>query len=356
MNKAKIISMINYKGGVGKTTSTFNLACGLSFLASKKVLMIDLDPQCSLTNTCLESYKRKNNKYDFDITCLDIDQTINHVFKEYLKDARLRRGVNIDLDRLILKNFYKGDGSKDYEIDLIPATMFDYSNQKYAMGLDDLQIEIASNITGTTTNLFHATFLSQFFCDFGIDKMYDFIIFDCPPANNITTQNALVVSDYILIPTIMDSMSSNGIIHLYNLINETIFGKLNESYNHEKNEYKDIEQTEYFNYIRKGAPKLLGIFETLRKPSVNVDNIKLRIEKNEKLKDKYFKEITIYNLVEVSKKIGNGLSVFSKGEINTTSQNRPDFEYAKLVVKVLQGTDTDFNIDDLNYIYKNSYM
>ena len=257
---------------------------------------------------------------------------------------------------MILKDFYRGDRDTTYEIDLIAATMFDYSNQKYAMGLDDLQIEIACNVIGRTTNLFHATFLSKFFCDFGIDKMYDFIIFDCPPANNITTQNALVVSDYILIPTIMDSMSSNGIIHLYNLINETIFGKLNESYNYEKELDDDIEKTEYFNYIRKGAPELLGIFETLRKPSVNVDNIKLRISQNEKLKDKYFKDITIHNLVEVSKKIGNGLSVFSKGEINTTSYNRPDLAYAKLVVKVLQGTNSDFNRDELNHIYKNLYM
>ena len=109
MKKAKTICMINYKGGVGKTTSTFNLSCGLSYLADKKVLMIDLDPQCSLTNTCLESYKRKTNNYNFDITCLDIDQTINHVFKEYLKDSIRRTGVNIDLDRLILKDFYKGD-------------------------------------------------------------------------------------------------------------------------------------------------------------------------------------------------------------------------------------------------------
>lgn len=58
MKKARIISMINYKGGVGKTTSALNTACGFAYLADKKLLIIDLDPQYSLTNTCLKSYKR----------------------------------------------------------------------------------------------------------------------------------------------------------------------------------------------------------------------------------------------------------------------------------------------------------
>ena len=50
MGKATTITMINYKGGVGKTTSVYNLCAGLNFLCDKRVLMIDLDPQCSLTN------------------------------------------------------------------------------------------------------------------------------------------------------------------------------------------------------------------------------------------------------------------------------------------------------------------
>lgn len=346
MSKAVVISMINYKWGVGKTTSTFNLACGLAYLANKKVLIIDLDPQCSLTNTCLESYKRKTQDYDYDITALDIDQTINHVFKEYLKEHRLRCDVNIDLERLILKSFYSGEYNINYPIDLIPATMFDYSNQKYAMGLDDLQIEIASNVTGTTTNLFHATFLAKFFADYDIEDKYDFIIFDCPPANNITTQNALVVSDYILIPTIMDSMSSNGIAHLYNLINETIFGKLKQSYRLEKEMNSNIEQAKYFRYIRKGAPQLLGIFETLRKKNVNVDNVKSRIYQNKSLSQKYYDNFVIHNIVEVSKKIGKGYSVFSKGDYNSQATTRPDIEYAKLTKRVLDESKSDYCMSD----------
>ena len=56
MGKAKIISIINYKGGVGKTVSAFNIAAGLNFLNGHSVLLIDLDPQCSLSRVCLRAY------------------------------------------------------------------------------------------------------------------------------------------------------------------------------------------------------------------------------------------------------------------------------------------------------------
>ena len=49
MGKAKIISIINYKGGVGKTVSAFNIAAGLNFLNQNSVLLIDLDPQGNAT-------------------------------------------------------------------------------------------------------------------------------------------------------------------------------------------------------------------------------------------------------------------------------------------------------------------
>ena len=50
---AKVISFINYKGGVGKTTTTFHVGCGLAmFEPNKKVLLIDADPQTNLTFLC----------------------------------------------------------------------------------------------------------------------------------------------------------------------------------------------------------------------------------------------------------------------------------------------------------------
>lgn len=53
MARAKVISVINYKGGVGKTTTTYHLGCSLAQHFNKKVLLIDIDPQTNLTFLCV---------------------------------------------------------------------------------------------------------------------------------------------------------------------------------------------------------------------------------------------------------------------------------------------------------------
>ena len=59
---AKVISFINYKGGVGKTTSTYHIGCALAGLHNKRVLMIDIDPQTNLTFLCAPVEKWKKFK------------------------------------------------------------------------------------------------------------------------------------------------------------------------------------------------------------------------------------------------------------------------------------------------------
>ena len=57
---AKVISFINYKGGVGKTTTTFHIGCALAmFEPKKKVLLIDADPQTNLTFLCCDDTRWK---------------------------------------------------------------------------------------------------------------------------------------------------------------------------------------------------------------------------------------------------------------------------------------------------------
>ena len=63
MKIEKTIAIYNFKGGVGKTTSAYNLACGWS--KKYKVLVIDCDPQCNLTNTILPNHKGKNSVYAY---------------------------------------------------------------------------------------------------------------------------------------------------------------------------------------------------------------------------------------------------------------------------------------------------
>ncbi|MFH0765863.1 MAG: ParA family protein, partial [Calditrichota bacterium] len=63
--QATIVSFINYKGGVGKTTTTYHVGCSLAYHHKKKVLMIDIDPQTNLTFLCAphdrwEVFKKKH--------------------------------------------------------------------------------------------------------------------------------------------------------------------------------------------------------------------------------------------------------------------------------------------------------
>ena len=75
----KVISFINYKGGVGKTTTTYHVGCSLALFHGKRVLLIDVDPQANLTFLCAtpgrwETFKRVNG-------------TIADLFNAYLKDS-----------------------------------------------------------------------------------------------------------------------------------------------------------------------------------------------------------------------------------------------------------------------------
>src|SRR5262245_28118448 len=64
MTRAKVISFINYKGGVGKTTSTYHVGCWLAQNHEQRVLLIDIDPQTNLTFLCtsIEKWERRKER------------------------------------------------------------------------------------------------------------------------------------------------------------------------------------------------------------------------------------------------------------------------------------------------------
>ncbi len=325
---AKVISVINYKGGVGKTASTFNIGTGINFLTGAKVLLVDIDPQCSLTNICLKTYSRLRGA-EIKLENLDTSQTINHVIKRYLVEANLNIHADLNLDDLIIRRFYKGERCNPEHLDLIAATMFDSSDTNYQKGLDDLEIEMAAQHVGKETWLRQLSIFTKFFEDTKINEAYDFIIFDCPPANNLITQNALVVSDYYLIPTIMDDMSANGIDHLHSLIQNTIFGQLQNKYGKLFDQNHNVP---YFKHFTKGSAELLGIFETLKKSNTDTSSSRDAIEAAPEFRDKLLSEV-IYHHIATARSIGQGYSVFS---VNVNRNNySPHLSYGKLVFDIL---------------------
>lgn len=324
---AKIISIINYKGGVGKTTTTYNLGVAMTYLSNKKVLLIDLDPQCSLSTICLKSYVKKINK---PITLKDIDsnQTLNYVIKQYLLESKLRISTKIDTEKVIYSDFYCGYRNDILKgLDFIPTTMFDYSESQYPEGLDTLEIKTIMQSSGRDMEITRHSIFAKFFKDYGLIDKYDFILFDCPPANSIMTQNALAVSDYYLIPTIMDDLSTNGIIHLHYLVQETIFKQLFKNMISAK---LSIGQGSYFDVIKNTPPKLLGIFETFRKGNTSTDLVKRTIDNT--FKDKIFKS-ELKHLKSVSDALSRGTSVFSE---NIHGEKYPDTAFGDLLREIYE--------------------
>lgn len=324
---AKVISIINYKGGVAKTSSTYNIAFGLSFLNNHKVLIIDLDPQCSLSTICMKALSETTGRL-MNVSDLRPEQTINSVIKDYLISGE--NNPNINLNTLITKDFYKRKCGEIFSgVHFIPATMYEKVDSNHDKGLDDLEIDIIRNYANKVSSLDLVTIFSKFFVDTKINEEYDFILFDCPPANNLITQNALLVSDYYLIPTIMDDMSSNGINHLINVVDNTVYQSI---YNNNKRIIDHAPEGSYLNFLKK-KPELLGIFETLRKTQVRY-NKRYLIEGEEKFKAKLFDEI-IYHHKPTADAISEGKTCFSVNINSKKPKYSPHKKYGDLVLSIL---------------------
>jgi chromosome partitioning protein len=94
--------------------------------------------------------------------------------------------------------------------------------------LDDTEIDLASTTYGNAnlSDWEKRTLLASWLDGVDADKTYDYVIFDCPPATKIVSQNALAASDCYVIPVIPDDLSSRGVTHFRNLVQEKIDGKL----------------------------------------------------------------------------------------------------------------------------------
>lgn len=159
----KVISVVNQKGGVAKTTTTVNLATALAAM-DKKVLVIDLDPQGnSSTGFGVSQQQRKNTIY----------QALTNIIK--LKDTII--ATNIPNLEIITSN----TNLSAAELDLIELEEREYILMKL---LEEIKVS------------------------------YDYIIIDCPPSLNLLTINALVAGDEVLIPMQCDFYSLEGLSHL----------------------------------------------------------------------------------------------------------------------------------------------
>ena len=191
---AIVISTINLKGGVAKTTTTVGLAEMLSSEFKKKVLVIDLDPQTNATLMLIGENKWKDLNED--------GYTIATIFEEALNPDE----VKFILEKTIQKGVSNISSIKN--LDLLPSSL----------DLMDVQERIAKMATGP----FHETnpieILKQAIRP--IKYHYDYILIDCPPNLDIITLNGLRISNGYIIPTVPDILSTYGIPQIVNRVKE----------------------------------------------------------------------------------------------------------------------------------------
>lgn len=183
----RIISTINLKGGVGKTTTTVAVGEIMCEAFGKRVLIIDLDPQTNAT-TMLIGEKRweELNESSHTLACLFQDALCeNSDERRFDLEQTIQRGVSNVRDVRSL--------------DLLPSSL----------DLIDVQDRLASMPTGRFFANNPTDVLSRAVRPI-IDE-YDYVLIDCPPNLGLITLNGLRISDGYIIPTIPDVLSTYGI-------------------------------------------------------------------------------------------------------------------------------------------------
>ncbi|MBR5182726.1 MAG: ParA family protein [Clostridiales bacterium] len=168
-DKCKVIAIANQKGGVGKTTTAVNLGVALG-ISGKKVLLIDADPQGSLTKSC------------------KIDNADADKLEVTLSELMAYEMTGEDKDYILINN-----SIKQFEtVDLIPSNI---------------------SLSGTETALFNCMSRESVLKRTiePLRQKYDVILIDCMPSLGMMTINALVAADSVIIPCEPSFLSVKGL-------------------------------------------------------------------------------------------------------------------------------------------------
>ena len=191
----RVISVINLKGGVGKTTTTVGLAQILSVEFNKKILVVDLDAQTNATTMLIgeEKWMEVNKQ----------KQTIAQLFYEgvYPRSEKI-----FDINRAILKGVSNIDEVK--LVDMLPSSL----------DLIDIQEEVIKAPRGIFSVIRPVDLLDKSLRK--IKQKYDYILIDCPPNLGVITRTGLKVSDVYIIPTVPDVLSTYGIPQIISRVNK----------------------------------------------------------------------------------------------------------------------------------------
>ncbi|MCT4444445.1 chromosome partitioning protein ParA [Lactiplantibacillus argentoratensis] len=224
----RVISIINMKGGVGKTTLTVGLAVCLA-QHGKKVLVIDADPQFNATQSLLDDYKAKDTQRiqkDEVIRLKKKSEKPDSITLDDIDDASFNY-----YSRVILEGADSGKQKTIYR--LFPAESlyqrFQLPDRSIITSLtDNLDLlcgDLSLVFASKSANPSFTNRILKFIEKSLKDEGYDYILIDCPPTLTLYTDSALMASDYYIIPNRIDRYSIIGIESLQtsidNLVQET---------------------------------------------------------------------------------------------------------------------------------------
>ena len=172
--KGTVTAVVNQKGGTGKTTTCENLGIGLG-MEGKKVLLVDTDPQASLTISL--GYPMPDR----------ISPTLSDLMKKIVSDQPIESGEGI---------LHHPEG-----VDLVPAN-----------------IELAGMEVSLVNVMSRESVLKQYLDS--VKKEYDFILLDCMPSLGMLTINALAAADNVIIPVQAQYLPAKGLEQLLQTVNK----------------------------------------------------------------------------------------------------------------------------------------
>lgn len=173
-SRATVIAVVNQKGGTGKTTTCENLGIGLA-QEGKRVLLVDTDPQASLTISL--GFPRPD----------DLQTTLSTVMGKIMNEEKIEQGEGI---------LHHEEG-----VDLMPANI----------ELSGLEVSLVNAMS-------RESILKQYLDT--VNKQYDVILLDCMPSLGMLTVNALAAADNVLIPVQAQYLPAKGLEQLLQTVNK----------------------------------------------------------------------------------------------------------------------------------------
>jgi len=200
---AIVVSTVNMKGGVGKTTLTVNLAASLAHDYHFRVLLVDLDPQVNATVSLLAPAMWRS-LHDRNLTL------------RYLLQHGLEEKPGSYFQEVIQRNVGGIEG-----LDLLPGDLelydeYELFGQLLQQQTQETNVERSIQLFRQDYDYYQAFLIHQVLVP--VQDHYDYILLDCPPAFNLLTRSGLAASDYYLLPVRAEPLSVLSIRLIMNRI------------------------------------------------------------------------------------------------------------------------------------------